>query len=117
MIGMLVLTGAAMAQTSPPNKPIESAHRAGQNGLEGWTESDRFSDRQTYPTALVIARRRHVIATVNSPMLPQHGRQPCRVHGSSAATQYVGTAGTHRMAAVGQASCSTLGCRTATADR
>lgn len=64
MIGMLVLTGAAMAQTSPPSKPIEPTHRAGPNGLEGWTKSDRFSDGQTYPTTLVIARRRHVIRRI-----------------------------------------------------
>lgn len=64
MIGMLLLAGAAMAQTSQPNKPIESAHRAGPNGLEGWTENHPLSDGQSYPTTLVIAQRRHVIRRI-----------------------------------------------------
>uniref|UniRef100_UPI003F491B1C hypothetical protein n=1 Tax=Cupriavidus yeoncheonensis TaxID=1462994 RepID=UPI003F491B1C len=64
MIGVLLLAGAALAQTSPANKPIESTHRAGQNGLEGWIESYPFEDGQSYPTTLVVAQGRHVIRRI-----------------------------------------------------
>lgn len=64
IIGMLLLTGAALAQSSRANKPIESAHRAGPHDLEGWTESYPFADGQSYPTTLVIAQRRHVIRRI-----------------------------------------------------
>lgn len=65
MFGVLLLAGAAMAHTSLPNKPIESVHRAGPNGLEGWTESYPFEHGQRYPTTLVISQRKHVIRRIN----------------------------------------------------
>jgi hypothetical protein len=64
MISMLLLAGAALAQASRADKPIESAHRAGPNGLEGWTESYPMADGQSVPVNLVIAQRRHVIRRI-----------------------------------------------------
>ncbi|WP_157128528.1 hypothetical protein [Cupriavidus sp. USMAA2-4] len=64
MIGMLLLAGAALAQASRADKPVESAHRAGPKGLEGWTESYPLADGQSYPSTLVIAKRRHVIRRI-----------------------------------------------------
>ena len=63
-ISMLLLAGTALAQTSRADKPIESAHRAGPNGLEGWTESFPLADGQSVPANLVIAQRRHVIRRI-----------------------------------------------------
>ena len=63
-ISMLLLAGTALAQTSRADKPIESAHRAGPNGLEGWTESFPLADGQSVPASLVIAQRRHVIRRI-----------------------------------------------------
>lgn len=42
------------------DKPVASEHRAGPNGLEGWTLSWKINDdgpADRYPGALVIARR------------------------------------------------------------
>jgi len=63
-ISMLLLAGTALAQASQADKPIESAHRAGPNGLEAWTESYLLADGQHAPANLVIARRRHVIRRI-----------------------------------------------------
>lgn len=88
VIGMLLLTGAALAQASRANKPIESAHRAGPNGLEGWTESHQSSDGQSYPDTLVIAQRRHVIRRIKGDpfvwgwMFWDHGKQVAYETGS-----------------------------------
>lgn len=59
-----MLGSYSIAKTSGANKPVESAHRPGPNGLESWTESYRFADGQRYPTELVIARRGHVIRRI-----------------------------------------------------
>jgi hypothetical protein len=64
MISMLLWAGAALAQGSRANKPIESAHRMGPNGLEGWTESYPLADGQSVPANLVIAQRKHVIRRI-----------------------------------------------------
>ena len=64
MISMLLLADAALAQASRADEPIESAHRAGSNGLEGWTESYPLTDGQSFPVNLVIAQRKHVIRRV-----------------------------------------------------
>jgi hypothetical protein len=63
-ISMLLLAGAALAQATQADKPIESAHRAGPKGLEGWTESYPLADGQSVPANLVIAQRRHVIRRI-----------------------------------------------------
>ncbi|MFC4524356.1 hypothetical protein [Cupriavidus pinatubonensis] len=66
MIGMLLLSGAALAhQPSQADEPSESAHRAGPNGLEGWTVIYPSPDGQGYPTTLVIAQRGHVIRRIH----------------------------------------------------
>lgn len=65
MIGMLVLSGAALAhQPSQADTPSESAHRAGPNGLEGWTVIYPSPDGRGYPTTLVIAQRGHVVRRI-----------------------------------------------------
>ena len=64
MIGMLLLGGAALAQASRADELIESAHRAGPRGLEGWTESYPAAHGPSYPVTLVIAQRGHVIRRI-----------------------------------------------------
>lgn len=64
VIGALLLAGAVTAHASQPSKPIESAHRAGPNGLEGWIENTPFAHGQRYPTTLVIAQRGRVIRRI-----------------------------------------------------
>ena len=65
MIGMLLLSGAALAhQPSQADKPSESSHRAGPNGLEGWTVIYPSPDGRGYPTTLVIAQWGHVIRRI-----------------------------------------------------
>jgi hypothetical protein len=62
-ISMLLCAGAASAQASGADKPIESAHREGPDRLEAWTESYPLADGQIAPANLVIARR-HVIRRI-----------------------------------------------------
>lgn len=64
MISMLLLAGAALAQASRADKPIESVHRVGPNGFEGWTERYPLADGQSSPANLVIAQRKHVIRRI-----------------------------------------------------
>ena len=65
MIGMLVLSGAALAhQPSQADTPSESAHRAGPKGLEGWTVIYPSPDGHGYPTTLVIAQWGHVVRRI-----------------------------------------------------
>ena len=64
IISMFLLAGAASAQASRADKPIESTHRAGPDGLEGWTESYPFADGQRSPANLVISQRKHVIRRI-----------------------------------------------------
>lgn len=63
-MSMLLLAGAALAQASRADKPIQSAHRMGPNGLEGWTESYPLADGQSAPADLLIAQQRHVIRRI-----------------------------------------------------
>jgi hypothetical protein len=52
------------------DKPIESAHIAGPNGLEGWTLSEVVEDHGALPTGLVIARKGKVVRRIaGSPFL------------------------------------------------
>jgi hypothetical protein len=52
------------------DKPIESAHVAGPNGLEGWTLSEEVADHGPLPTALVIAHKGKVVRRIEgSPFL------------------------------------------------
>lgn len=88
MFGMLLLAGAAMAHTSQPNKPIESVHRVGPNGLEGWVESHQLAGGQDYPTTLVIAQQGHVIRRISGDpfvwrwMFVENGKQVAYQTGS-----------------------------------
>ena len=52
------------------DKPIESAHISGPNGLEGWTLREEVEDHGPLPTALVIAREGKVVRRIEgSPFL------------------------------------------------
>lgn len=49
-------------------RPVESAHVAGANGLEGWTESvtiDEVKEQGPLPVALVIARHGKVVRRID----------------------------------------------------
>lgn len=87
-IGILLLAGDALAGTSLAAKPIESAHRAGPNGLEGWTVSDQSADGQHIPTNLVIAQLGHVLRRIRGDpfvsrwMFWANGKQVAYVTGS-----------------------------------
>jgi hypothetical protein len=60
LLALSLLVG--FAQTG--DKPIESAHIAGPNGLEGWTLSEEIADHGPLPTALVIARKGRVVRRI-----------------------------------------------------
>ena len=64
-ISMLLLAGAAFAQAPQADKPIESVHRVGLNGLEAWTESHPLADDESAPVTLVIAQRGRVIRRIH----------------------------------------------------
>lgn len=59
---------AAIASPQAPaaDHPVESEHRSGPNGLEGWTLNWPIPDRpnERFPTTLVIARNGHVIRRI-----------------------------------------------------
>lgn len=64
IISLFLWAGAALAQGSRTDKPTESAHRMGPNGLEGWTESYPLADGQSAPANLVIAQRKNVVRRI-----------------------------------------------------
>jgi hypothetical protein len=88
MISMLLAACTALAQASREDKPTESAHRVGPNGLEGWTESYPSADGQRYPANLLIARQRHVTRRIQGDpfvwkwMFWKNGRQVAYKTGS-----------------------------------
>lgn len=61
-------------------KPIQSAHVAGPNGLEGWTESitiDEVANQGPLPVRLVIARHGKLVRRIDgSPFLWQWEFRP-----------------------------------------
>jgi hypothetical protein len=63
----LFAMSAAYPQTVPTtDRPTESRHRHGPNGLEGWTLNYTIPDRpgQQYPEILVLARRGRIIRRI-----------------------------------------------------
>lgn len=74
-----VLAFALFAQDGN-EKPIQSAHVAGPNDLEGWTESvtlEEVADQGPLPVALVIARHGKVVRRIDgSPFLWNWKFQP-----------------------------------------
>jgi hypothetical protein len=62
-----ILTLALFAQATK-NKPVESAHVAGPNGLEGWTESvilEEVAKQGPLPTVLIIARNGKIVRRID----------------------------------------------------
>jgi hypothetical protein len=59
----VALVSPTLPQTPSDDKPTESEHVRGPNGLEGWTLNGSIPDRpnETFPFTLVIARNGHVI--------------------------------------------------------
>ena len=58
---------AANAQApSSPEQPTQSEHRAGPDGLEGWTLNEIIPDHpnERFPMTLVIARKGHVLRKI-----------------------------------------------------
>jgi hypothetical protein len=63
----LLAVSAAYPQTVPTTeRPTESQHRCGPDGLEGWTLNYTIPDRpgQQYPEVLVLARRGRIIRRI-----------------------------------------------------
>lgn len=66
---LLALTAAKPQDVSirAPGKPVQSAHRPGPNGLEGWTDNYPVVGRskdERYPMVLVIARDARVLQRI-----------------------------------------------------
>lgn len=67
IVAVFLAAAAACPQSAPPaDKPIPSAHRAGPDGLEGWTLDSPIPDHpgETFPFTLVIARKGHVLRKI-----------------------------------------------------
>ena len=63
LLGLLLLTGFAQSG----DRPIESAHVSGPNGLEGWTlrnEVEGLESQGPLPMSLVIARKGKVLRRI-----------------------------------------------------
>jgi hypothetical protein len=64
--GVLIFPSAALISQSK-DKPTESKHRPGPNGLEGWTLNYTVPDHgdERYPTTLVIARNNRILSRID----------------------------------------------------
>ena len=68
LLAILFIAVAASAQTpTPPEQPTQSEHRAGADGLEGWTLNYTIPDHpnERFPHTLVIARQGHIIRKID----------------------------------------------------
>jgi len=68
IVAAFLIAAAANPQTAPlPSNPTSSAHRAGPDGLEGWTLDSSIPDRpdETFPFTLAIARKGHIIRKID----------------------------------------------------
>jgi hypothetical protein len=54
-----------LALAGAPERPTESPHRPGSNGLEGWTLNYEVEGQGKLPTALVLARRGQIIRRID----------------------------------------------------
>jgi hypothetical protein len=63
----LIASVANPQAVPPPDTPTPSEHRAGPNGLEGWTLSSPIPDnpQEKYPFTLVIARKGRTIRRID----------------------------------------------------
>ena len=68
MLRLAAVLALALFARNVKEKPIESAHVAGPNGLEGWTESvtiEEVANQGPLPIALVIAQRGKVLRRID----------------------------------------------------
>jgi hypothetical protein len=68
ILAVFLIGAAAGPQSAPPaDKPTPSEHRAGPDGLEGWTLDSPIPDHpgETFPMTLVIARNGHIIRKID----------------------------------------------------
>lgn len=68
ILAALIVAAAGNTQTAPPAKqPTPSAHRAGPDGLAGWTLDSPIPDHPggTFPFTLVIAHNGRVIRKID----------------------------------------------------
>ncbi len=69
LIGRSFTTMARSQAKSPGEKPVESEHRKGPNGWEGWTLDSSIPDDsnggEKYPFTLVLARNGHEIRRIS----------------------------------------------------
>jgi hypothetical protein len=67
LLAILLFAVAGSVQVSPqPEQPTQSEHRAGPDGLEGWTLNYTIPDRpnERFPMNLVIARKGQVLRRI-----------------------------------------------------
>jgi hypothetical protein len=68
ILAVFLVAATAIPQSGQPtDKPTATEHRAGPNGLEGWTLNSPIPDHpgETFPFTLVIARNGRVIRKID----------------------------------------------------
>lgn len=69
LLALLQATAVSASAPPPPDRPVQSAHRAGPSGLEGWTldspvPGSGYGDER-FAFKLLISRHGHVIRRVS----------------------------------------------------